>query len=271
VILALSEINLNVNLYPFSGDDNFVFLLHGFTGSGKDWDPVIQNLDSRFNYVTIDMPGHGKSESPADVNQYSSEAVVRHLDELFSHFTRRKVIIIGYSMGGRAALSYACAKKEKVRGLILEGASAGIKDETSRKLRKADDDNLAGYIEKHTIEEFVDHWMNLDIFKSQKKIPAKLTGIRDEKLLNNKTGLANSLRGFSSGIMPVLYDVLPELQFRTLLISGENDSKYTKLNSEMTKLIPYSRHLVIKGAGHNVHVEKPDEFTAEVNLFLSSY
>jgi 2-succinyl-6-hydroxy-2,4-cyclohexadiene-1-carboxylate synthase len=270
VILALSEINLNVNLYPFSGDDNFVFLLHGFTGAGKDWDLIIQSLNRSFNYVTIDMPGHGKSESPADVNQYTPEAVIKHLDELFSHFTSRKVIIIGYSMGGRAALLYGANRKDKVRGLILEGATAGIKEETSRKLRKADDENLAGYIEKHTIEEFVDHWMNLDIFKSQKKIPDKLSRIKEEKLLNNQIGLANSLRGFSTGNMPLLYDSLKDLQFRTLLISGEYDLKYTKLNAEMASVIPYSRHIVIKKAGHNVHVEKPDEFISAVNQFLGS-
>jgi 2-succinyl-6-hydroxy-2,4-cyclohexadiene-1-carboxylate synthase len=271
MILALSEINLNVNLYPFSGDDNFVFLLHGFTGSGKDWGQIVQGLDHRFNYVTIDMPGHGKSESPPEVNQYVPDAVINHLDELFAHFTRRKVILIGYSMGGRAALLYAVNKKDKVRGLILEGATAGIKSETSRRLRKVDDDNLAGYIEKHTMEEFVNHWMNLDMFKSQKKIPVKLQTIRDEKLLNNKTGLANSLRGFSTGNMPQMFDSLSEIQFKTLLISGENDSKYTKLSSEMSSLIPYSHHIIIKGAGHNVHVEKPDEFISAINLFLSTY
>jgi 2-succinyl-6-hydroxy-2,4-cyclohexadiene-1-carboxylate synthase len=271
MILALSDININVNLYPFSGDDNFVFLLHGFTGSGKDWEPIVQELDKGFNYVTVDMPGHGKSESPNDESMYTPDALVKQLDELFSHFTRRKVIIIGYSMGGRAALLYAVNKKEKVRGLIMEGSSAGIKDETSRKLRKADDDNLAGYIEKHTIEEFVDHWMNLDIFNSQKKIPARVSAIRDEKLANNKTGLANSLRGFSTGNMPLLSESLKELQFKTLLISGEFDMKYNRINAEITDQIPYSHHQIIKGAGHNVHFEKPEEFIQTVNLFLSSF
>jgi 2-succinyl-6-hydroxy-2,4-cyclohexadiene-1-carboxylate synthase len=270
VILALSEINLNVNLYPFSGDDNFVFLLHGFTGAGKDWDKIIQSLDRNFNYVTVDLPGHGKSESPSDVNQYTPEAVVKHLDELFSHFTRSKVIITGYSMGGRAALTYAVNRKEKVRGLILEGSTAGIKDETSRKLRKADDDNLATYIEKHTMEEFVNHWMNIDILKPKKKIPAKLSSIRDEKLSNNKTGLANSLRGFSTGNMPPLFESLKDLQFKTLLITGEHDIKYSKINSEISSLIPYAHHIIVDGAGHNVHVEKPEEFIDAVNLFLSS-
>jgi 2-succinyl-6-hydroxy-2,4-cyclohexadiene-1-carboxylate synthase len=193
------------------------------------------------------------------------------LDELFTHFTKRKIILIGYSMGGRAALLTALHLPKKIKGLILEGATAGIKEEKSRQLRKVDDENLAGYIEKHTIEEFVDHWMNLDIFKTQEKIPQKLRTIRTEKLQNNKTGLANSLRGFSTGNMPLLFDSLEKIQCKTLLISGELDRKYTKLNSEMAGLIPYSRHMIISDAGHNVHVEKREEFINTVNQFLDSF
>lgn len=271
MIIALSEINLNVNLYPFSGDNNFVFFFHGFTGSGKDWDPIIGNLDKRFNYVTVDLPGHGLTESPPDVLLYTPDSIIKLVSELISHFTENKIILVGYSMGGRAALLYSVRKKERVRGLILEGATAGIKDETARKLRKTDDDELADYIGKHTIEEFVDQWMNLEIFKSQKKIPEKLTKLREEKIRNNKLGLANSLRGFSTGSMPVVFDELKSLHCKTLLISGELDYKYSRLNSEMSSLIPYSKQLVVPGAGHNVHVEKPGPFIAAVNEFLQTY
>ncbi|RPI66145.1 MAG: 2-succinyl-6-hydroxy-2,4-cyclohexadiene-1-carboxylate synthase [Ignavibacteriales bacterium] len=271
MIIALSDININVTLYPFSGDDNFVFLLHGFTGSGKDWDTIIKELDQRFNYVTVDLPGHGLSESPEDVNRYSPDALVSQLNELIVHFTKGKIILVGYSMGGRAALLYSTRNRQKIKGLIVEGATAGIKEDKLRKLRKADDENLARFIENHTMEEFLDQWMNLDIFKSQKKIPRKLKTLREEKMINNKKGLANSLRGFSTGNMPPLFNDLCELQFKTLLITGELDKKYKKLNSEMAAMIPYCRHMVVPGAGHNVHVEKPERFISAVNEFLDSY
>jgi 2-succinyl-6-hydroxy-2,4-cyclohexadiene-1-carboxylate synthase len=271
MIIALSDINLNVKLYPFSGNENFVFLLHGFTGSGKDWDNIIPELHKDFNYVTVDLPGHGGSESPNYPEPYTPESLVKQLQELFTHFTRKKVILLGYSMGGRAALMFSLNKNSRVRGLILEGASAGIEDEKMRKLRKADDENLANFIEKHTIEEFVDHWMNLDIFKSQKNIPKRIAGLRDEKLLNNKIGLSNSLRGFSTGNMPYLFNQLNGLLCKTLLISGELDSKYTRLNADMAKQIPYCNHFIVPDAGHNVHVEKKDIFVSAVNQFLDSF
>jgi len=271
MIIALSDININVTLYPFSGDDNFVFLLHGFTGSGKDWEPIINNLDKRFNYVTVDLPGHGLSESPADAERYSPDSLTSQLKELITHFTKNKIILIGYSMGGRAALLYSVRNKYNIKGLILEGATAGIKEEKLRKIRRADDENLAAFIEKHTLEEFIDQWMNLDIFKSQKKISRKLTSIREDKMQNNKIGLANSLKGFSTGAMPPLYDDIKDIHFKTLLITGELDRKYKKLNAEMAELIPYCRHLVIPGAGHNTHVEKPEEFIGAINQFLEPY
>lgn len=269
--IVLSDININVALYPFSGDDNFIFLLHGFTGSGREWEPIIRELDTRFNYVAVDLPGHGKSEAPGDVSIYSPDALNSHLQELISHFTKSKIILIGYSMGGRAALHYSVKNMKNIKGLILEGATAGIEDEELRKSRKTNDDNLADFIENHSIEEFVDQWMNLDIFKSQKNIPEKMSAVRREKLLNSKTGLINSLRGFGTGVMPSMFSELYKLQFRTLLITGDLDEKYKELNAEMASLIPDCRHLLVAGAGHNVHIEKPAEFIAAVNKFLEPY
>ena len=56
----------------------------------------------------------------------------------FSNISQRtNSFLIGYSMGGRAALSYAVKYPEKLAGLILESTSAGIADEKLRRRKSS--------------------------------------------------------------------------------------------------------------------------------------
>ncbi len=74
-------------------------------------------------------------------------------------------------MGGRAALSYAVKYPEKLAGLILESTSAGIADEKLREERVRSDEKIIKIIEEKSIEEFVEYWMNQDLFASLKNLP----------------------------------------------------------------------------------------------------
>jgi pimeloyl-ACP methyl ester carboxylesterase len=68
-----------------------------------------------------------------------------------------------------------------------------------------------------------------------------------------------------------LYGRLPEIQCKTLLITGGLDIKFTEINSRISKTIPYSTHFIIETAGHNTHLEEPAKFIAAVNEFLASF
>ena len=175
-------------------------------------------------------------------------------------------------MGGRAALSFAVSYPGMIKALVLESTSPGIKNETDREARKRNDELLAEFIQQKGIKEFVNYWMNIDLFKNQKKLPGdKLQEQLKEKLKNNKIGLVNSLIGFGTGVMPHLYDELNKLNFPVLLITGENDVKFTKINSSIKSSFQNASHVIIKEAGHNIHFELPEIFASEVNLFLTSF
>ena len=49
-----------------------ILFLHGFMGSGKDWEVIIHYFVDRYNCITIDLPGHGVN-FPDDVSDYSFE------------------------------------------------------------------------------------------------------------------------------------------------------------------------------------------------------
>jgi 2-succinyl-6-hydroxy-2,4-cyclohexadiene-1-carboxylate synthase len=246
-----------------------IFFLHGFTGSGNDWRNVIEKLPPAFTGYAIDLLGHGKSPSPDDVNYYTAEALVEHIDETVSSITTDKFILVGYSMGGRAALCYAVKNSAKLAGLVLESSTAGIPEEKERVVRKLDDEKLAEFIDQKPIESFVDYWMNIDIFGTLRRFSnERLAQIRKEKMLNNKIGLANTLRGFSTGRMPVLFNEIIKIKCPSLLLTGQLDSKFNSINSEMIKYFKKGKHVVIKNSGHNIHLEELASYIKTLNDFL---
>lgn len=268
-----SNVFLNVNT-PEKVDKSAadIFFLHGFTGSSDDWGDVLPGIDNRFNKFTIDLLGHGSSDFPNDPSLYSWELQVEQLNKIITEFTEEKVILTGYSMGGRLALCYAYTYPERVLGLILESSSPGITSKRQREIRIKDDAELAAYISTHTINEFTDRWINKEIFATQLRFPEeKRNKIKMAKQKNNPLGLTNSLLGFSTGKMPNLYPHLKKMNTQILLLTGELDIKFTALNKSIAKKFPAAKHVIVKNSGHTVHLEEPARFTAAVNDFLKVF
>lgn len=254
--------------YFFPGKPTIIFI-HGFTGSSNDWLEIIPQIDNHFSVITVDLIGHGKSSSPNNSKFYEISAINKEIKKIIEVLKLDKVILAGYSMGGRVALNFANEFPNFVNGLILESTTAGIIDKKKRDDRYKNDLSLSQKILDDGIEKFVDYWINLPIFSSQKSLSKeKLNDIRLRKLNNDPIGLSNSLIGYSTGKMPPLFDRLSDFNFPVLLISGEKDVKFCKINSEMNDLIPFSEHKIVKGAGHNIHLEMPSEFVILVNRFL---
>ena len=118
-----------------------VVVLHGFTGDGDTMASIVDRLPGRVE--APDLPGHGRGPHPTDPDRYSVDAMARSV----VGDRRDPVHLVGYSMGGRVALTAACRFPDKVRSLSLIGASAGIVDPVERAARAAADDALADTIE----------------------------------------------------------------------------------------------------------------------------
>jgi 2-succinyl-6-hydroxy-2,4-cyclohexadiene-1-carboxylate synthase len=270
--INLPGVNLNVEIYSDEIVKNKVFFLHGFTGSSDDWKNIIPNLNKNFNVIAVDLVGHGKSDSPKNLSLYQASSIVNQLKTVIDNFTKDKVVLAGYSMGGRAALNFAVEYPEMIKGLILESTSAGIKNENMRNERIKNDESLADFIEQNPIEKFIEKWMGMEIFNTQKRFSnAKLDELKRGKLYNSKTGLANSLRGFGTGTMIIPPEKLKNINAKVLLITGELDVKFTSINSKLVKQFRSAHHKIIKSSGHNTHLEEPKAYLEVVNKFLENF
>jgi len=92
-------------------------LLHGFLESSTMWKPLIPQLSKNRTVVTIDFPGHGKSDSISEI--HTMELMAEVVDELLKHLQIPSATFIGHSMGGYVILAYAEMFPEKVEKIIL--------------------------------------------------------------------------------------------------------------------------------------------------------
>jgi 2-succinyl-6-hydroxy-2,4-cyclohexadiene-1-carboxylate synthase len=243
--------------------------LHGFTGSGSDWQFCMSEFEDKFQPVAIDLIGHGLSNSPEDPELYSAKSLVNQLHFIFTALGFKNIILAGYSMGGRAAISYTVNHPEMVKALILESTTPGISEADQRLERRRNDKLLASRIKSIGVVDFITEWMNSPIFSTQKNLNKTVFNeIKSRKIKNNSTGLSNSLRGFGTGSMPDYWGSLKRLNQDTLLLTGSLDKKFTEISRKMETLLPNSTHEIISDAGHNLHLEKPDDFIILTKRFL---
>lgn len=263
--VLVDEEKLNMGKIP-------IIFLHGFTGSSNDWKFIFNNLPERFLPAAIDLIGHGKSSSPVELDCYTPLAISNHLNNILTKLGFEKVILCGYSMGGRAALNFAAQFPQKISALILESVSKGFSTEEEKNERLKNDFALADKIKHEGIENFINYWMNIPLFESLKNLPdEKYQSILKTKLNNSVTGLSNSLRGFSTGNMNIDLTNFNKYNIPVLLITGKLDEKFTNINKNLVKEFSNARHEIINNAGHNSHVEKEEEFILIVNKFLENF
>lgn len=249
-----------------------ILFLHGFTGSSHDWDFVFPLLPSSFYPVAIDLPGHGKSIAISGQAMYSAKNTANMIAQVCDELNLNKTIVVGYSMGGRAALCFSLEYSKYIQGLFLESSTAGLKQQKERDERVEKDKALANFILNNTPEAFADYWMNIPLFKSQTNLPEHvLRNLREQKIINNKRGMANSLLEFGTGVMPSLWNLIKDIKKPVSLITGSLDSKFSEINRSMNELLPVSEHTVIKNCGHNIHLENPQEFLSVLLLFLRKF
>ncbi|MBO1914528.1 alpha/beta fold hydrolase, partial [Microvirga sp. 3-52] len=106
---------------------------------------------------------------------------------------------VGYSMGGRIALSYTINHPKRVASLILESSTPGLETERERIERMNKDKILAQKICSEGILSFVEFWEGIPLFDTQKKLSTEQQQkIRTERLSQNAVGLANSLLGIGT-------------------------------------------------------------------------
>ena len=204
----------------------------GFMQRGDAWQPVAAALAPRYRVQTLD---------------FSTWTLEGRLGEMPPGGA-----LVGYSMGGRIALHAALREPDRFQALALIGVSAGVED---REERRRSDEELAAWIETHSIEEVVERWERQPVFGTQSA--ALRAQQRPGRLSHDPLELAQLLRSAGQGATPPVWDRLHELRRPVLLVAGERDEPYVAAANRMASLMPNARVRIVPGAGHAPQLEQP--------------
>ncbi len=233
-----------------------IVALHGFTGSGADFDPLRPLLPAQTELIAPDFPGHGHKAHQRRASEYALESHLQLISEAVG--PAEPVTLLGYSMGGRLALHWSVAHPERVRRLILIGASPGLPKPAQRDERRLADADLANFIRTQGLPAFFKYWYNQTFFASLMALPPeRLDPILSRRAENQPEALALSLENVGTGTLPSLWHRLKELRMPIDIVTGEHDVKFTRVAHEMGAHLPKARLSVVEHAGHAVHLEQP--------------
>lgn len=222
----------------------------------------------------MELPGHYRTAEGApaapDPGRYRLERVLADLVATLDAQGHGRVDCLGYSMGGRIALAVALHHPERVRRLVVEGASPGLATPGERAARRESDEDLARLLEVEGMEVFTRRWLEQPLFATQQGLPLEVRRWAFElRLERDARALAAVLRGLGTGSQPSFWDRLHELSAPTLLLTGALDGKFRELAARMVDRLPRGEHRSIPDAGHATHLEAPDAWRRAVDDFLA--
>ena len=244
-------------------------VLHGFTGSGRSMAGVAAALESEYEILAPDLPGHGRAVGGADDGGYRFDDCIDALAATLHACGHARAHWLGYSMGARLALACAVRHPGTVASLVLLAGRAGIEDATEREARRAADDALAARLESQGIGPFVDEWLAQPLFASLQRLgPGFMASERRERLANDPRELAASLRALGPAAQPSLFAQLPRVRMPVLLVAGALDVRFVAAAYDLARRLVRAEVCEIADAGHAAHLEQPAAFIAAVREFL---
>ncbi|MBX2968865.1 MAG: alpha/beta fold hydrolase [Cyclobacteriaceae bacterium] len=249
--------------YREYGQGQPMIILHGLMGSSDNWLPQAKMLGEYYHVWVVDQRNHGQSPHSTEFNYNVLSNDI--LDFIQEHRIDRPVII-GHSMGGKAAMSFALAHPEKLDKLvvvdiapkaydvrhdhIVEGLKAVPIDKVQS--RQEANDALAPHISSEAVRQF--------LLKNLMRKPEGGFGWRI-----NLPVIDQSLEMISGGL--VNNGVFEK---KTLFIRGSKSDYILDDDREAMKKIFPNSTLVTMETGHWVQAEKPEEFVQVVLSFLNA-
>lgn len=241
--------HLNIQYFQSEKIDknNTLIFLHGWGSCSMHFRKTLEKCE---NFVAIDLPGFGNSETPK--TPWSLDNYALFIKEILKKLDIENPILAGHSFGGSIGIKY-CSTGNSCKKLILIG-SAGIRKKKGAK-------KSIFFI----LAKFFGMLFSLPLLRNSKDIIRKYfyKAIDSEDYIN-----AGALtETYRQVISEDLTDDLKKINTPTILIWGEHDKDTPLQDGElMQKLINNSRLFVVPAAKHYVFLDKEKEFD---EIFLS--
>jgi len=245
------------------GDGYPLIILHGLFGMSDNWTSHARRLATYFSVYTLDQRNHGRSGWHSDFNY---RVMADDLLQFMKCESIEDCFLLGHSMGGKTAMTFALEFPEKVSKLIIADISpdaynnrhdilidamlsVDLADKKSRS-------EVEAVLQKTIVDERIRHFLLKNLYWKDRTILAWKANL--DVILQNLHEVFKEIESASSFLKPSLF------------IRGGN-SHYILDNHipGINRLFPGSVIETIEGASHWLHAEKPDEFLSLVYSFLA--
>jgi pimeloyl-ACP methyl ester carboxylesterase len=240
-----------------------LLILHGLFGCWDNWHPVAKALAQRFCVYVPDLRNHGRSfHSP----RFDYDAMAEDVQRLMDALAIERAVLIGHSMGGKAALRFAALHPERVLRLVAVDITHQARPPIYREAVEAlvrlelDDLDRIRDVEAELRPSIPDPAVRFFLLKNLEHLPGG--GFRW------KVNLDAIRRNLPLICGPVDVQVFPK---PCLFIRG-SDSNYIEPGDwpEIKFRFPQAQLVTIAGSGHWPHVDNQTAFLDALGGFLAA-
>jgi pimeloyl-ACP methyl ester carboxylesterase len=261
----VAGVRLRVRVSGPNGAPAIIFL-HGFGSSLETWEPWSDVLRETYRVIRLDLPGSGLSP-PDPTGDYTDRRTIHLLLALMDKLGVQKATLVGNSIGGRIAWTFAAEHPDRVSKLILispDGfASPGFAYGEAPKTPAA----LA--IMEYVLPRFILK-ANLAPSYGDPKRLSTATIDRYYDLIRAPGVRAALLSRMRQTILKDPKPFLMRIQAPVLLIWGQKDQMIPYANSaDYLHALPHARLVAFPQLGHTPQEEAPAETLPAVQAFLA--
>lgn len=238
--------------------------LHGLMGFHHNWRKIIAGLEATECCLSFDQRGHGRSFHPA--SGYAPEDYASDLQEILDHLGWEKIILVGHSMGGRNAMSFASRWPERVERLVIEDIGPEMRSGNEKYYRDLLGTVPAPFVDRAAARAFFSgEFLKLNAARENPGRLAEYFYANMHELASGGFSWKFSVEGVFASVRAGeerdRWDQWRGLQTPTLLIRGENSPELLAATYErMLRENQLTQGIVVAGAGHWVHADQPTEF-----------
>jgi pimeloyl-ACP methyl ester carboxylesterase len=246
--LQIQKKNIN---YTDEGTGKAIALLHGFTESSKIWIGFASQLSKKYRVITIDLPGHGKSDcvGPVHTMELMADVVFTVLKKL----RVGKCLMVGHSMGGYVTLSFAAKYPKMLKGFSLFHShcfadTVAEQENRSRTIAIVNKDKFS------YVAQFIPSLFPVEVHK---KFSKQIERLIQRAAKMEKEGVVAALEGMKVRIDQS--ELLKNTVLPVLFILGQKDSRAPLSRLwDMIAMPAVSETLLLRECGHMGYIEAPE-------------
>lgn len=254
--------------YRNIGSGDPVMFVHGFGEDGAVWNDQIEFFRNRYQIITPDLPGSGRSEM---INEMSMAGIAEVLHSIIHEENISTCTVIGHSMGGYITLALVENYWNHVNAFGLFHSSAFADSEEKKETRKKGIE----FIKQHGAFEFLKTSTPNLFSPYSKEQSRKLSGP------NSIDGFIESLRSFSADALIAYYHAMMKRPDRTavlkntkssvLFIAGEHDNAIPLTDVLKQCHLPEKSYFhLLKKSGHMGMMEETEKANRILKEFLAN-